>query len=320
MNLVEEKNKFEQNFTLVDAAILSFKGVDGFDVYNCSQPFLYQGDAYLFGRVERRGEWMRSWIRLFKRTAVDEWTLVPDSMIYTMEDPYISIIGDEIVMGGTHVKLDQSRLDTYFTDLYRGKKLDDLFYFTSGPDYMKDIRLVALADGRVGVFSRPRSEDVLAKYGSESMVGFTIIDSLADLSGKVIEEADYLPGLFSDNEWGGCNQAFLLEDGQIGVLGHVSFTDPVAKTAVYMNMSFVLNPKTREYADYHLIGTRHAFPAGPAKKPKLVDCAFTTGMVPRADGLVDLYSGLGDTLEGRTAIAYPFEGHGDIICAQYKIQ
>ena len=36
-----------------------------------------------------------------------------------------------------------------------------------------------------------------------------------------------------------------------------------------------------------------------AKKPKLLDCAFTSGIVLRADGTVDLYSGVGDTHEGR---------------------
>ncbi|WP_179394548.1 DUF1861 family protein [Lacticaseibacillus absianus] len=317
MDLQKEKAKLEASFTPSDAAILRFIGVDGYDVYNCSQPFVYQGQTYLFGRVERRAEWMRSWARLFKRTGQDEWTLVPDSMIYTMEDPYISLIQGEVVMGGTHVKVDQGKLDTYYTDLYRGPQLDDLYYFTSGPDYMKDIRLVELADGRIGVFSRPRDKDVLAKYGSESMIGFTIIDSLDQLSGKVIQEAAYLPGLFSNNEWGGCNQAFLLEDGQIGVLGHVSFGEN--GKSVYMNMSFVLDPVTRDYHDYHLIATRASFPAGPAKQPSLVDCAFTSGMVVRADGLVDLYSRINDVQEGRTAIPYPFEGHGQIVCAGYHV-
>ncbi|WP_390409124.1 DUF1861 family protein [Lacticaseibacillus jixiensis] len=182
---------------------------------------------------------------------------------------------------------------------------------------MKDIRLVELADGRIGIFSRPRDKDVLAKYGSESMVGFTIIDSLDQLSSQVIQDAEYLPGLFSDNEWGGCNQAFLLEDGQIGVLGHVSYLED--GTSVYMNMSFVLDPVTREYHDYHLIATRASFPQGPAKQPALTDCAFTSGMVVRDDGLVDLYSGINDVQEGRTAIPYPFAGHGQIVCAGYQV-
>lgn len=317
MDLLKAKQALEASFTISDAAIQTFHGVDGYDVYNCSQPFEYEGHVYVFGRVERRHEWMRSWAKLFVATGKDDWTLVPDAMIYTMEDPYISLIHDDIVLGGTHVKVDQGQLDTYYTDLFRGPKLNDLYYFTSGPDYMKDIRLVELADGRIGVFSRPRDEDVLAKYGSESMVGFTIIDSLDDLSAQVIQDAEYLPGLFENGEWGGCNQAFLLEDGQIGVLGHVSYLDAATKVSVYMNMSFVLDPLTRQYSDYHLIATRQSYPQGPAKTPNLVDCAFTSGMVMRSDGMVDLYSGLNDVQVGRTAIAYPFKGHGNIVQSRY---
>lgn len=33
----------------------------------------------------------------------------------------------------------------------------------------------------------------------------------------------------------------------------------------------------------------------------------------RKDGKCDLYSGVGDTREGRMVIDYPFEGHGDIV-------
>jgi hypothetical protein len=37
--------------------------------------------------VERRADWARSWTRLFANSGRDEWTLVPDSMIYPLEDP-----------------------------------------------------------------------------------------------------------------------------------------------------------------------------------------------------------------------------------------
>ena len=50
-----------------------------------------------------------------------------------------------------------------------------------------------------------------------------------------------------------------------------------------------------------------------AKKPDLVDCAFSSGIVMRKDGKADLYSGLGDAAEGRITIPYPFEGYGKIV-------
>ena len=40
----------------------------------------------------------------------------------------------------------------------------------------------------------------------------------------------------------------------------------------------------------------------------LTDCAFTSGIVLREDGRADLYSGIGDTYEGRVTIDNPFEG------------
>lgn len=276
MDVKEARTIFEKEFKHIDSAILTFKGVEGFDVYNCSQPFHWEGSNYLFGRIENRTEWMRSWVQLFKQTNVDEWTLVPDSMIYQLEDPYISFVGDQLVMGGTHVRIQQERLDTYYGYFYKGTELNNLYYFTTGPEYMKDIRVVQLENDKIGVFSRPRNPEIYDKYGSESMIGFTIINSLDELSAEVISNAPYLDGLFKDGEWGGCNQAYLLEDGKVGVLGHVCYQEDKTGQSIYTNMTFVINPLTKEISDYKLVGTRKSYPDGPAKKIHLKDCAFTS--------------------------------------------
>ncbi|THF77110.1 DUF1861 family protein [Cohnella fermenti] len=316
MTLLAERQRFEQTKRIYESATLAFHGVDGFDVYNISIPFAREGKRYLFGRVERREEWARSWVRLFEETGPDQWTVVPGSMIYTLEDPYVSIIGDEVVMGGTHVQYEAGRVKTYFGYFHRGTDLHNLYYFTSGPNRMKDIRLVELADGKIGVFSRPRGPETREKYGSESMIGFTVIDNLEQLTAAVIEEAPYIPGIFGEGEWGGVNQAYLLDSGKLGIIGHHCYrtTDEAGgPVKVYLNMAFVFDPATRESFDLHVIGSRTCYPEGPAKTSHLIDCAFTSGITMRDDGKADLYSGIGDCQAGRIAIDYPFEGHGQLV-------
>lgn len=316
MTLQEQRIQFEDKKKIYESATLKFHGVDGFDVYNISIPFVRDGKRYLFGRVERREEWARSWVRLFEETGQDDWTLVEGSMVYTLEDPYISEIGNELVLGGTHVQYQGGRVSTYFGYFFRGTDLHNLYYFTSGPNKMKDIRLVQLSDGKIGVFSRPRGPETKGKYGSESMIGFTVIDRLEELTADVIENAPYIHGIFGEGEWGGVNQAYLLDSGKIGIIGHICYRDKDengGEVKVYLNMSFVFDPATRESTDIQLIGSRPCYPAGPAKTPHLVDCAFTSGIVMRPDGKCDLYSGIGDSQAGRIAIDYPFEGHGRLV-------
>lgn len=115
---------------------------------------------------------------------------------------------------------------------------------------------------------------------------------------------------------GGCNQAYLLDSGKIGVIGHLCYIYKSSKgedQSAYMNMSFVLDPDTMKIENYKIIGTRDCYPQGPEKMPNLCDCAFTSGIVMREDGRSDLYSGLGDCKEGRIVIEYPFEGYGEIV-------
>lgn len=316
LTLQQQRIQFEDKKKIYESATLKFHGVDGFDVYNISIPFVRDGKRYLFGRVERREEWARSWVRLFEETGQDDWTLVDGSMVYTLEDPYISEIGNELVLGGTHVQYQGGRVSTYFGYFFRGTDLHNLYYFTSGPNKMKDIRLVQLADGKIGVFSRPRGPETKGKYGSESMIGFTVIDRLEELTADVIENAPYIHGIFGEGEWGGVNQAYLLDSGKIGIIGHICYRDKDengGEVKVYLNMSFVFDPATRESTDIQLIGSRPCYPAGPAKTPHLVNCAFTSGIVMRPDGKCDLYSGIGDSQAGRIAIDYPFEGHGRLV-------
>lgn len=314
MTFPEKRKLFEETNHPTESALLTFHGIDGFDVYNCSIPFEWQGETYLYGRVERRTEWARSWSRLFRRTGQDEYTLVENSMIYRMEDPFVSVVHGELVLGGTAVR---NRCGTYcnlWDDFYRGTDLENLFYFTCGPDMMKDVRLVELSDG-IGVFSRPRGPEVEAKYGSGSVVGYTEISSLDELSPEIIEAAPPIDGLFQAGEWGGCNQCYLLDSGYIGIIGHKSYQDKHpdgGDLAVYTNISWVYDPKAGKVLDEKILATRRSYPDAPAKLPNLRDCTFTSGIVMRPDGKADLYGGLGDTCEGRICIDYPFEGFGKI--------
>lgn len=301
-----EKQRHEK---IYESKKLTFHGVEGFTVYNCSIPFAFGGKEYIYGRVEKYSEWARSWVRLFEKTGEDEYTLVRDHMIYQLEDPYVSFIQGELVLGGTHVRKQCGKVDTLYGYFYRGTDLNDLDYFTTGPDFMKDIRLVDLQNGKIGVFSRPRNAEIEKLYGSGAMIGYAEINSLDELSDEVIQNAKPILGIFDVGEWGGCNQAYLLENGKIGVIGHQSFrqyleNDRLLK--VYVSIALEFDPVSFKATHNKIIATRSCYPESRSKKPELEDCTFTSGIVMRPDGKADLYGGLSDVEEGRVVIDYPF--------------
>lgn len=316
MNIRSEREMFEAKKEIYESVKVTFSGVDGMDVYNPSIPFERDGKRYMYGRVEHRDEWANSWVRLFEEVSLDHFKLVDHSMMYQLEDPYVALVGEVLILGGTHVRKKQNEIDTYYGYFYKGKGVNDQTYFTTGPDYMKDIRLVELNDGKIGVFSRPRSEKIKALYGSESVVGFDIIDSIEDLNAEIVENAPVVEGLFEPDEWGGCNQAYMLTSGKIGVIGHKCYKEERENgliMRVYLNVSFVFDMDKHQAEDLKIIGTRSCYPEGPAKKEDLADCVFTTGIVKRDDGKVDLYSGIGDTEVGRIVIDNPFAEYGEIL-------
>ena len=317
MTLIERRKEFDRSEAKIyDSAILTFSGVEGYDVYNCSVPFRHNGKRYIFGRVEKRNEWARSRTMLFEEVSPDHFCRVNNSMIYQTEDPNIAVIHGELVLGGIFVMYASVNMGSFYNLFYHGTDLEDMYYFATGPVNMKDIRLVELPDHRIGVFSRPRNEEIIRKFGSESQIGFTVINDISELSGDVIQNAPYIPGIFGDGEWGGCNQAYSLESGKIGVIGHKSYQTGkpgIEGLSTYLCLAFVFDPETHSVLEEKIIATSKSFPAHDAKRPHVADCAFTSGIVPREDGKVDLYSGLGDSTEGRITIDNPFEKYGKIL-------
>ncbi len=305
------RENFEREKKIYDSAVLTFLGIDGFDVYNCSIPFEWKGERYIYGRVERHHEWARSWVRLFKEVRPDVFELVQGAMIYQLEDPYVAFIQGEMILGGTHVAKHPGRpeglyyYDAYF---YRGTDLEDMKYFTTGPQWMKDIRLVQLPDG-IGIFTRP-----------EGKIGFTKVKRIEDITPETIAAAPLIDSIDEDG-YGGCNQCYYLSSGKIGVIGHQVYPKTLADgriERVYMNTAFIVDPETGKTEGSKIIATRRCFPASDHIRTghngvPLDDTAFSSGFVLRKDGKVDLYSGLSDALEGRCTIDYPFEGYGEVV-------
>ncbi|MBR6706829.1 MAG: DUF1861 family protein [Clostridia bacterium] len=312
MNARELREEFHRRKCVYEGALLTFSGMNGYDVYNCSIPFEWQGKRYLFGRVERREDFANSVTFLLMETGKDHYVPVEGAVVYPIEDPHVAMIRDEIILGGTHVRKRRNQIDTLYGYYYRGRDLRFLSHFTCGPANMKDIRLVELSDGRVGVFTRPRGKRIAELYGSEAVVGFAILNSIDELDDTIVDKARVIDGLFSEGEWGGCNQCYLLKDGRIGVIGHRCYKQPTPQVVlqVYVNISFIFDPATFSVSDMQVIGDKDSYPPTPHMLPYLADCAFTSGIEMRPDGKADLYSGLGDVTQGRIVIDSPF---GDLL-------
>lgn len=279
---------------------VTFNQVDGFDVYNPTAPFEWNGETYMIGRVEKRdSEHSKSIFFVLN----EDGSYSPKNGIpeFILQDPYISFIDEFIVFGGTEIfelPEDPSRLG-WRAKFYYGTDLTDLKELTVGPEGKKDIRIVKLSDGRIGVFSRPQGEK-----GGRGKIGFTIVDKLTDVTSSVIDDAPLFEQ-FDDQEWGGCNEATLLSNGKIGVLGHIAkFSEGDVRH--YYPMTFCVDPVTREYSKMKIISERANFLPGPAKRPDLADVLFSAGLVRHGNGKATLYTGVSDVEVQAIEIADPF--------------
>jgi hypothetical protein len=280
---------------------LMFSGIGKRDVYNITAPFIYDGEEVLVGRVEERHS---EFSQVFFFTRDDEiWSPRNHTPTYNLQDPAICSINEQLVFSGVEVITDPDHPDkiiSWVTQFYRGKHIDSLRHFASGPGTMKDIRLVELKDGRVGVFTRPQGNEA-----GRGQIGFTVIPSIDELNDETFLRAHILRDQFVKEEWGGANEAHLLTNGNVGILGHIASMDE-AGNKHYYSMVFMLNPLTLEKSPIKIIAARRDFPVGPGKRPGLEDIVFSGGLIRLADNQAMLSVGVSDTEAYQILIPDPF--------------
>lgn len=310
--LVEEYETRPQ----IQGEILKFEGVDDKDVYNITAPFWYKDEQYIIGRVESPDTDSDSQISFFKKTG-DHWTLDESMPSLDLQDPFMTKIDGDFVIGGVEVYPDPTEeypdQTAHRTVFYRGSELENLEKVAEGPENMKDIRLKQLSDGRIAVFTRPGSIFTRPEDGVGGKIGYTEIDSLNDLTPEIINSAEIIEELFCDDEWGGVNEIHVLDDGRLGILGHIARIDEKDNKHYYA-VTFEFDPQTKEVSNLKIVGIRDDFPEGKKKvvdqtksEDYLRDIVFSGGLVttPKKDK-ADLYVGLSDAEAGHKKIDYPF--------------
>ncbi|MCH3962908.1 MAG: DUF1861 family protein [Clostridium sp.] len=291
--------KYRDNKTEKIADRVKFVGIFHKDVYNITAPFINRGRIVMAGRVESKmgNDSMVSFFEKYK----DAWCHIIESPVMNLEDPFFTRIGDEMIVGGVEVFKDINNPYNLIwrTIMYRGKDIFHLKLFFVGPDGMKDLRITELKDGSIGVLTRPQG----AK-GGKGKIGFIKIRRLSDLSIGVIEDAPILNDFFSDEEWGGINSIYPIDENNIGLLGHIAKFDEYGMKHYYC-MTFVLEINSMKYKDVRIIAERGDFLPGPSKDKVLYDVVFGGGLTFDGKKAV-IYAGISDIEAQTLEIDNPF--------------
>lgn len=282
------------------AGKLIFGGVDGRDVYNIAAPFEDEGETVIAGRVERRDSEESEIVFFTEKDGV--WTPREGAPVLKLQDPFRTEIDGALLIGGveTYPDPDNPGRLLWRTMLHRGSKIADLKPFFRGPERMKDLRFTRLADGGIGVFTRPQGDK-----GGRGKIGFLRLDALDDLSVDAIENAPLLENQFDDEEWGGANEIHRLADGRLGVLGHIACFDDRGDRHYYP-MAFVFDPETVTHTEMKLLAVRADFLPGSSKRPDLQDVVFSGGLIRLENGKALLYAGVSDAQAQVLEVDDPF--------------
>ena len=294
--------EYESQKKVYDCGKLNFN-IEGKDVYNITAPFDFNGETLIAGRVESR-ESQISKVQFFKEDE-DSWSRVYQNISFqNLQDPFVHIIDDELILGGVLTisdPLNKELIISWITVFYRGKTIEDLTYFTSGPLRMKDIRIVKLANKKIGIFTRPQGNQYFM-----GRIGYIEIDSIDSLNGQIICRAKIFDSHFADGEWGGVNEVHLLGKENLGILGHIAYWDN-DKTRHYFAMAFIFNPETGFHTAPRIIGRRSDLEPGEYKSEKLRDVLFSGGLKRLKNNKSIIYMGVSDCEAHWLKINDPFD-------------
>lgn len=293
----EMLRRYRSTHRLPVGRLVRLNGLSGHDGYNPSGPITSPSGACTYVRVEPRHEDLESWSMAFRHVGPDEWVLDDSLPKFRLEDPFTNVIHGTVVIGGVRIVgrvHDEVMWETVF---FRGTSLDDLQEFARSPLCMKDVRLVELPGGRVGVFTRPRGA-----AGGLGRIGYTEVESLDDLTTEAMLYAPLLPTQPVPEQWWGVNAVYALDDRHLGVLAHIAKWDGGHRH--YYPIAFVFDRIERAIVrEPQIIAERSCFPEYPARRDDLVDVIFPAWL-DRDEGT--LIAGLSDAAIGVIAVGDPF--------------
>lgn len=303
--LLREYRKTKRS-SFLGARKLLFQGVGDRDVYNPTKPFEINNIRVIAARVESRDS-EASQVILFKESQ-GRWSPLDGAPIYNMQDPFFTFIDHELILGGVETFPKSQGGLGYKTVFYRGKTLETLKPFAEGPTGMKDIRLVELKEGRIGVFTRPQGRILGTDIdGGKGKIGFTIVNSLQDLNPENIIRAPLMGGQFDPAEWGGVNEAQVLPDGNLAVLGHVARFDSKGNRHYYP-ATFRVDLTTGRVYQFKVIFERANLTnglQGSSKRDDLRDVVFSGGFELIGNEMI-IYVGAGDAEAYFVTVKNPF--------------
>ena len=291
---------------------LVFTGVGGRDVYNPTKPFSigFYGKTLtvMAARVEARDS--ESSQAVFFTEANGVWAPLIGAPRFDMQDPFFTFINGELIFGGVET-FEKPGGGGYRTLFFRGHSLEQLIPkkpFSQGPEGMKDIRLVAIAEGKIGLFTRPQGMIPGTQIDAgPGKIGFKTIGGLDELTPENITNTPLIEGQFFNGDWGGANEAQILPNGKIGVLAHLARFDN-QRNRYYYAAVFTVDPLTGAASPIRIILERASLTAGlngESKRPDLIDVVFSGGL--HLDGpTATLFLGAGDAETHSMIISNPF--------------
>ena len=281
------------------------------DVYNPTAPF----HGVIAGRVEKRdSEYSKSVFFKYDENFVFNGNKlhVDDSaaVFENLQDPFFSEHGQFILFGGVKVISQQKDSSTFRTVIFKADDvhgLDPSNVFASGPIGEKDIRVLQLEDNSVIVSRRPQGGD----YG-KGRIYYQFIGGVDELP-KTLETLDDIKYLstprldehYAAGGWAGVNQMLKLEDGSVGIIGHLGMFDELGGRK-YSAFALKLDSKTGNATELKIIADIGSVPKMDPKRQDLSDVVFPGGIVRHGDGTASLFLGVRDSYSVELDITDPF--------------
>ena len=295
--VTELLEKYRGNKKIYETDRITFTGVED-SVYNISRPFEFNEKTYILGRVEPLDSEI-SKVLVFERVAKNEYKVVEGVSLDLLQDPCVSVMDGELFIGGTYIDVEGEKIISWNTTFFRGKDFYSLERFANAPAKMKDVRFTKYGD-KILVCTRPQGG-----VAGAGKVGLKLFDEISQINPENLQDAKLFDDLFMDGEWGGANELFVLENGWVGVLGHIARMSE-GDVRHYYAMTFAFDPSTMEHTPVKIIAERADFKAGTSKRPDLVDVLFSGGIVRGGDGKATLYTGTSDAEGHYIVIDDPF--------------
>lgn len=254
---------------------VSFVGKDANQILSTTASFEINQETFMIASIKDSNQFSK--LVLLKKDTGFLYHVEEDLNIFNVNYPHLAMIHNQYVLEGV-LRIDENNKQSC---LYVGPNLKSLELKVVFPPFIKSVRVFEYSN-KIHAFYTVSGQN----YGT-GKIAHAAYNSFDEMKQSSFNNIQVFSNHFISGESGGINDIHILQNGLIGIVGHITYTDSYDTEHSYP-CAFAFNIDNNKSTKLKIILEKSSLNLSSTKK-YFTDKIHTSGLIRRANNRASLY-------------------------------